>query len=72
MTTLLRTYTIRRLGARSLLRGAASAFDLRGQTSRQYVLGSDAGVVAADAIRADFEAVGADLRAAMRKYPSGE
>jgi hypothetical protein len=63
MTFLLRTYTVRSLRRRAFLRGAASAFDLSGQTYRQYRTGGDD-----DAARTDFAAVGADLRAALATY----
>jgi hypothetical protein len=56
------------LRRRSFVRGVASAFDLVGNTRRQYRLGSDPASVDAEAVRADFEAVGEDLRAAMERY----
>lgn len=68
MTTLLRTFDVSCLRRRAFLRGAASAFDLRGDTRRQFRLGTDPATVDAEAIRADFEAVGADLRGAMDNY----
>ena len=68
MTRLLRTWSVDRLRRRALWHGAASAFDLRGNTMRLYRLGSDPSRVDNEAIRADFEAVGADLRAAMDGY----
>lgn len=69
MTRLLRTYTLRSLRRRAWLRGAASAFDLRGATYRQFRLGGDPWRADAEALGADFAAVGADLRAAVEGYP---
>jgi hypothetical protein len=65
MTTLLGTFRVSALGRRALLRGAAGAFDLRGNTRRQYVLGSDPEIADARAIGDDWAAVGGDLRVAL-------
>ncbi|HEV2891380.1 MAG TPA: hypothetical protein VGX28_13490 [Frankiaceae bacterium] len=57
---------IRSLRRNATLRGAASAFDLRGNTTRHYPwLNRPGGDLAA--VSADFEAVCADFRAALDK-----
>lgn len=68
MTTLLRTYSVAGLRRHALLRGAASAFDLRGNNKRTFRLGGSAEQVDAEAVRSDWLAVGADLRSAMDRY----
>lgn len=64
MTRLFGTLSLDRFRRRATLRGAASAFDLRGDTTRHHPSLRDPDTDAA-ALRADFEAVCADLRAAI-------
>jgi len=71
VTTLFGTWSVASLRRKAFVRGFASAFDLRGDTRRQYRTPRDPAIADADAIRADFEAVGADLRLAMDLYAAG-
>lgn len=68
MTHLLQTYSVSALRRRALLRGAASAFDLRGNTMRQVRVGGTPEEYDARAIARDWRVVGEDLRAAMMAY----
>lgn len=65
---LLRTYSVRSLRRSAYLRGAASAFDLRGNTLRQYRIAADPALVDYEAVAGDWKAVGDDLRGAMRSH----
>jgi hypothetical protein len=68
MTVLLQTYTVRALRRRSFLRGAASAFDLSGNTLRQLRVHGTPEDYDVAAVARDWQAVGDDLRSAMRNY----
>lgn len=65
MTYLLASYRVSLLARRAFLRGAASAFDLRGDTRRQYRFAPSSSAADARAIGADWAQVGGDLRAAL-------
>lgn len=68
MTQLLQTYSVRGLRRRAYLRGAASAFDLRGSTMRQLKVHGTPEEYDARAVARDWATVGEDLRAAMASY----
>lgn len=65
MTQLLGSFSVAALHRRAFWRGAASAFDLRGDTRRQYRFAASAAEADGRAIRNDWEQVGGDLRAAL-------
>ena len=65
MTQLLGSFSVSSLGRRAFLRGAASAFDLRGDTRRQYRYAANEALADCQAIREDWEQVGGDLRSAI-------
>lgn len=65
MTQLPGSFSISALGRRAYLRGAASAFDLRGNTRRQYTFTSSAAEADVSAIREDWDQVGNDLRSTL-------
>jgi len=64
VTRIVDTFGISDLSRRALLRGGASAFDLRGNTAGQYRLHATGEAADAAAIRNDWATVGADLKAA--------
>lgn len=66
MTRLLGTASVGDYVRQSWLRGAASAFDLRGNTLREYRTYSSPQAADADAIRDDWQRVGEDLGRAVR------
>lgn len=68
VTQLLQTYSVRALHRRAFLRGAASAFDLRGNTMRQLRVHGTPEEYDARAVARDWQVVGEDLRAAMTTY----
>jgi hypothetical protein len=65
MTDLLGSFSVRALQRRSFLRGAAQAFDITGNTRRQYRFARSGSEADFRALRADWYAVGDDLRAAL-------
>jgi hypothetical protein len=65
MTQLLGSFGVAALSRRAFWRGAASAFDLSGNTMRQYRFVASETVADQQAIRSDWEAVGADMRTAL-------
>lgn len=65
MTELLGSFSVRSLARRSLLRGAASVFDITGNTRRQYRFARTGSEADFRALQADWYAVGDDLRAAL-------
>lgn len=65
MSELLGSFTVRSLQRRALLRGAASAFDLTGNTRRQYRFARTGSEADIRALRADFRAIGDDMREAL-------
>jgi hypothetical protein len=65
MTELLGTFSVRFLARRSFLRGAASAFDITGNTRRQYRSARSGADADFRALRADWRAVGGDMRGAL-------
>jgi hypothetical protein len=68
VTRLLQTYSVRALHRRAFLRGAASAFDLRGNTMRQLRVHGTPEEYDAQAVARDWQVVGNDLRSAMSSY----
>lgn len=66
MTRLVGSFTVQGLHKRALLEGAASAFDLRGDTRRQYSLAPTPEMADLEAICDDWEALGHDFEAAMK------
>lgn len=68
MTTLVGTWGVGQYARRSFLRGAASAFDLSGNTTRQFRLSRSPAQADAAAVAADWETVGQDLRLAIDQY----
>lgn len=64
-TIILNTVSAVHLGWWSFLRGAASAFDLRGRTNRSYSLFETADEADLTAIQNDWETVSDDLGAAI-------
>lgn len=67
MSELLGTFSIGSLRQSALLRGAASAFDLTGNTRRQYDFSPTPAEADLKALRADWEATGDDMRAALNE-----
>lgn len=65
MTELLGSFTVRSLGRRAFARGAASAFDITGNTRRQYRFAKTGPQADFRAIRSDWLAVGDDMRVAL-------
>ena len=65
MTALLGSFTVRSLRRHALMRGAASALDLRGDTRHQYHFSPSPTQADFEAIRDDWEQVGQDMAAAL-------
>lgn len=65
MTELLGSFSVRGLRRRALLRGAASALDLRGDTRHQYVFARNGAEADIRALRDDWLAVGDDMSEAL-------
>jgi hypothetical protein len=70
MTILFNTRRIRRSGARDYLRGAASVFNLSGDTSREYNFAHSEDEADSTAIGNDWREVGDDLRNALAAHNS--
>lgn len=68
MTTFVGTWTAGGLHRRSFLRGAASVFDLRGGTRRQYRAYWTPAEVDQRAVVNDWATVAGDLRGAVERY----
>lgn len=68
MTSLVGTSNVRGYRRSALLRGAASALDLRGQTLAQYRIVQTPEEEDGEAIRDDWRQVGADLQEAMDTF----
>jgi hypothetical protein len=68
MTMFVGTWTADRFARRSFLRGAASAFDLRGATRRQYRAYWTPEEVDRYAVETDWQAVASDLNTAVERY----
>lgn len=66
MSELLSSFSVGQLHRRALIRGAASAFDLTGNTRRQYRFARSGAEADVRALRSDWEAVGADMREALQ------
>jgi predicted RNA-binding Zn ribbon-like protein len=71
MTMLTGTWTPQRFARGSFMRGVASAFDLRGNTRRQYRWYWTPEDVDRRAVESDWLAVGDDLRTAVARYTAG-
>ncbi len=67
VTRILGTITVAGLDSSATLRGAASAFNLRGNTVNEYRHYTDAVDTDMAAIAGDWQQVGADLESAYRK-----
>lgn len=68
MSRLVGTWTVEQYARHSFLRGAASVFDLRGATLRQYRAYRTSEEVDRRAVEQDWTAVGNDLRSAVDRY----
>lgn len=65
MSELLGSFSVGALSRRALLRGAASSFDITGNTRRQYRFAKSGPQADFRAMRADWQAVGDDMREAL-------
>lgn len=70
MTRMLGTFTPGQLRRDAFLRGAASAFDLRGDTRRQYRFYTTDSQADLEAIRNDWRALGEQFRRTTRELRS--
>lgn len=61
MSRIVGSFSVKSLARRTVVEGAASAFDLRGDTRRQYWWAASDREADAKAILDDWRAVGADL-----------
>ncbi len=65
MTSLIGTWTVDRYSASAFLRGAASTFNLRGNTTREYRMWSSGESADRHALLDDWRVVGRDLAGAI-------
>jgi hypothetical protein len=65
-TVVLNTFAANGSHRRDYVRGAAEAFNLRGNTSRHYHMHATGGEADAAAVENDWEAIGEDLSNAFR------